>query len=419
MPLTLHEEIPIRAGLPKEVMAEVRAIKRRRDLEAAEHLRAAREEIEDITFAMEYRRPSRPAPRPDRRFLRAVTWNIERGNRLPAILGFLERTPAILDSDVVLLNEVDIGMARSGNRNVAREIAELLGFEHVFGNSYLCLGHGDVRDGGGARDLTPEADNAVGMHGNAVLSRFPILRAETFSVAVTRDKFESSERRLGHKKALWAEIEAPMGKLAVISAHLDPIGSPAQRTAQMRDVTRTIEERGIGARALLGGDLNTTTYDIESIPALALNLLKKFARGGFPHAMRHYMCPHELYERGIFDELRAAGFAIEPFNAMDKGTLRYEVGAFGSESQIRDHLPEIFVSILRYKLRPWSGVAPMKLDWFAGRGLEALREGEVRDEGSGEGGSRVSLSPTVFERTRWEGVPISDHDPVLVDVTFA
>lgn len=415
MPLTLTDEIPIRAGLPKEVMAEVRAIKRRRDFEAAEHLRDARGAIDDITFAMEYRRPSRPAPRPERRFLRAVTWNIERGNRLPAILAFLERTPAILESDVVLLNEVDIGMARSGNRNVAREIAELLGFEHVFGNSYLCLGHGDARDG------SSQDDNERGMHGNAVLSRFPITRAETFSVAVTRDKFESSERRLGHKKALWAEIDAPMGQLAVISAHLDPIASPEQRVAQMRDVTRTIRERGLPERALLGGDLNTTTYDVESLPRLALNLLKKLARGGFPHAIHHYMRPYELYERGVFDELRAAGFAIEPFNAMDKGTLRYEVGSFGSESQVRDHLPGVFVSLLRYKLRPWNGVAPMKLDWFAGRGLKALREGEARDgDGGGEGvsSSRSSLSPTVFERTRWEGVAISDHDPILVDVEF-
>ena len=47
-------------------------------------------------------------------------------------------------------------------------------------------------------DKAQGADNEVGMHGNAILSRRPILRAETFTVAITRDKFESQERRLGH-----------------------------------------------------------------------------------------------------------------------------------------------------------------------------------------------------------------------------
>jgi endonuclease/exonuclease/phosphatase family metal-dependent hydrolase len=407
LPLTLEAEIPIRKGLSREDMARVRAIKRRRDFEAAADLAAIREDIEDITFAMEYRRSEWPARRPERRFLRAVTWNIERGNRLPAILSFLGDKPEILDCDIVLLNEVDIGMARSGNRNVAKEIANLFGFEYVFGNSYLCLGHGDARDG------SSDEDNEVGMHGNAILSRFPIRRAETFSVAITRDKFESSERRLGHKKALWAEIDAPLGKMAAVSVHLDPIGSSEQRAAQMRDVMRTIEARELGPRVLLGGDLNTSTYDMASIPRLLKNVGLKLIRGGFPHAIYHYMHPYELYERSIFEELRAGGFLIEPFNAMDKGTLRYEVGTFDSESKVRDHLPEIAVKVLRYKLRPWNGVAPLKVDWFAGRGLRALKAGE-EEEPSG----RKSLAPTVFERARWDDVQISDHDPVLVDVAF-
>jgi hypothetical protein len=53
----------------------------------------------------------------------------------------------------------------------------------------------------------------------------------------------------------------------------------------------------------------------------------------------------------------------------------------------------------------------MKIDWFAGRGLRALGAGEASEDDG-----RTSLSPTVFERTRWEGTAISDHDPVLVDV---
>lgn len=407
MPLHLNDEKPIRKGLPTEAVERIRAIKRRREFAISDVYRELKDAIEAHTFAMEYRRPKAPAPRPERSFLRAVTWNVERGNRLDGLKAFIASRPEFTSADVVLLNEVDIGMARSGNRNVAAEIAEMLGFEHVFGNSYLCLSHGDVRDGVHA------IENEAGMHGNAILSRYPLRRAENFSIAVTKDKFESSERRLGHKKALWAEIETPLGVLPVVTVHLDPIAAPEQRRDQMRDALAVIARRELGPRVLMGGDFNTTTYDVRSAPAIVMNVWKKFLRGGFPHAIHHYMRPQDLYERGIFEELAAHGFLWEPFNDMSRGTTRYEVGTFDSESKIRDHLPEIVVKVLRYKLRPWNGVAPMKIDWFTGRGLTALRERAMEDPDG-----RRSVAPSVIERPRWDGVQLSDHDPMVVDIRF-
>jgi endonuclease/exonuclease/phosphatase family metal-dependent hydrolase len=407
MPLHLKDELPIQAIVPKEAVARIRAIKRRRAFDVSDVYRELKDAVEEHTFAMEYRRPKAPAPRPERRFLRVVTWNVERGNRLDGLKAFIASRPEFTSADVVLLNEVDIGMARSGNRNVAAEIAELLGFEHVFGNSYLCLSHGDVRDG------VHEVDNESSMHGNAVLSRYPILRAENFSIAVTKDKFESSERRLGHKKALWAEVDTPLGRLPVVAIHLDPIAAPEQRRDQMRDALAVVERRELGPRVLMGGDFNTTTYDVRGVLYIGLNLLKKFLRGGFPHAIEHYMRPQELYERGIFEELSAHGFTWESYNAMDRPTFRYEVGSFDSESQVLDHLPAVAVKLLRYKLRPWNGVAPMKIDWFAARGLSAVKEGELEDPDG-----RRSLSPTVIQKPRWEGVRLSDHDPMVVDIRF-
>lgn len=403
--VVIDGERPLGTGVPREVVAALRAIGRRKELELSARFREHARAIEEVTYALAHGLPSRPAPRPERSFLRAVTWNIERGNRLDALRGFCAAEPAIVDADVVLLNEVDVGMARSGNRHVAREIADLFGFAWVFGNSYLCLSHGDARDG------APAGENELGLHGNAILSRWPIRRAECFSVAITKDKFESSEKRLGHKKALWAELETPLGTLPVVSVHLDPYASPEQRHAQMRDVLRMVERRGLGRRVLMGGDLNTTTYDLESLPRLAANIAKKLVRGGFPHAIEHYMRPHALYERAMFDELAREGFAWDPFNDMASGTVRYEVGTFDSESKIKDHLPGIFADLLRWKLRPWNGVAPLKIDWFLGRGLRALGDGEAR-----EPGGRESVAPRVFERASHDGVRISDHDPIVVDV---
>ncbi len=404
--ITLEAERRIpRSILPDDLVALGR-IRRRRELERSALYRRLADRVDEVTRGLEHARPASPAPRPDGvRFLRALTWNIERGNRLDAIKAYLGAEPRVRDVDLVLLNEVDIGMARSQNRDVAAELAELLGFEYVFGNSYLCLGHGDARDG------TPGLPNERGLHGNAILSRWPLVRAENVSVAVSKDKFESSEKRLGHKKALWADVRTPLGDLCVIAAHLDPYTSPEVRRAQMADVLAAAKARSRAPAALLGGDLNTTTYDLHSLPRLFGNVAAKLWRGGFPHAVDHYMRPQALYERGIFDELAAHGFATEAFNAMGQGSVRYEVNTFDSESKVKDHLPAAFVHLLRYKLRPWNGSVPLKIDWFAGRGLDALGAGE-----RAEPGGRTSLAPQVLERAAWRGERISDHDPVLVDV---
>jgi len=313
----------------------------------------------------------------------------------------------VREADVLLLCEVDIGMARSGNRDVARELCEALGFEAVFGNSYLCLSKGNARDG----DISSQ--NAIGLHGNAVLSRFPIVRAENVSVAISKDKFQSSEKRLGHKKALLAEIDTPLGRLPLSAVHLDSGASPLQRAAQMQDVLKAFERGNLLDRCLIGGDWNTTTYDLASGPRLLWNLVVKLFRGGFPHGMHHYLHPGEIYEKPVFDALDALGFDYATLNAAARGTIRYEVDTFDSESKVRDYLPGVAVRILRWKLAPWNGVAPLKLDWFAGRGVRALGTGELREESG-----RESTAPTVVEKPRWDGELLSDHDPIVVDLVW-
>jgi endonuclease/exonuclease/phosphatase family metal-dependent hydrolase len=375
----------------------------------------ARPELHRVTFGVASGRPAQPAPRPPRRFLRVMAWNIERGKRLDAILGWLRGDPLFAGLDVLLLAEADIGMARSGNRNVVAEVADALGFEHAFGNSYLCLSAGNARDiDHRGPDHAGAAENRWGLHGNAVLSRFPLLRAESFSIAVTKDKLRSSEPRLGHKKAIWAEVDSPLGKVAVATVHLDSGASAQQRRAQLADVVTRLEARGVASPSLIGGDFNTTTYDLKSTPRLLWNIASKLGRGGFPHAMAHYLTPEALYERPLFDELLAHGFDHRPFNCPGCGTVRYEVGDQDGESKVRDYLPHLAVDLLRWKLRPWNGVAALKLDWLAGRGLRALSDGEmVEDDG------RTSQGPRTLPSPRWQGMLLSDHDPVLADVVPA
>src|SRR5205823_7603420 len=64
--------------------------------------------------------------------VRLVTWNIEKGKRWSLLEKCLQHE-SIRTADVLCLNEVDEGMARSGNLRIGHEIASRLGMQVVFG----------------------------------------------------------------------------------------------------------------------------------------------------------------------------------------------------------------------------------------------------------------------------------------------
>ena len=65
-------------------------------------------------------------------YYRVVAWNIERGIRFEDIVYFLQNHPVLSKADVLLITEADLGMARSGNRNVAKSLAERLKMNYFF-----------------------------------------------------------------------------------------------------------------------------------------------------------------------------------------------------------------------------------------------------------------------------------------------
>jgi hypothetical protein len=69
-----------------------------------------------------------PPPPAARETLRLLTFNIERGYRLPGIIDELRR----VDADVLALQEVDVGCDRSGGLDTGAEIARALGLNMLF-----------------------------------------------------------------------------------------------------------------------------------------------------------------------------------------------------------------------------------------------------------------------------------------------
>ncbi len=333
--------------------------------------------------------PPAAVPAPRGRVLRAVAWNIQRGARLDDLRRAV-LAPPFAGTDLLLLSEVDVGLGRSGNRNVARELAEALGMSYAFGVSYLALTDDFGDDAAGL-------ENTLALSGAAILSRYPIGRVENIDLPEIRDKFHSSEKRLGKKRALLAEIALPDGPLVVAACHLDSNASPAQRARQLGGVLDSVERSGV-ARALVGGDFNTSTYDVSSTLALARDLLHKLLVTGFRATIDQYLTPEKRYERPVFDLLRARDFVVEGFNDRGTGTYFYDL----TDPYILDRSQKLvgraLTRLLVRLLRPWNGCVPARLDWFAGRNVTPVAAAVERP------------------RAAADGRPLSDHSAVVVDV---
>src|SRR5436190_13935789 len=141
--------------------------------------------------------------------LKAIAWNIERGKNLESLLKVFRSHPEFKQADLFLLTEVDWGMARSGNRNVSGELGDAMGFYSYFAPSYYNFtnGHGFERNSLG--------ENSLGLHGKAILSRFPLQDIRVIPLPNAIDKLRSKEARLGEKRALIGSIALGDKKLSL------------------------------------------------------------------------------------------------------------------------------------------------------------------------------------------------------------
>jgi len=273
--------------------------------------------------------------------VRVAEWNIERGLNFDLIrLAFsdpagFEREAArrgaldpskrarieselqrLRDADVIVLNEVDLGMKRTDYRDIARELARALGMNYVFGTEFVevdrldDLGLEDVRldDPELARqmqaDLKPDPARYKGLHGNAILSRYPITNARMVRLPVCHDWYTTEkagisqlekgkrltankvflerierEVRQGGRMALIADLEIPelpQSVATVVSVHLENKCKPGCRAKQMDALLSEIAE--VRNPVILAGDLNTSGADgaPTSIRRELLNRVKNY-----------------------------------------------------------------------------------------------------------------------------------------------
>jgi endonuclease/exonuclease/phosphatase family metal-dependent hydrolase len=386
----------------------LRALRNRKELHKSALYAEIRDELSRILDGVEVgvRAPPEsadvePAAGP-KKPLRVVAWNIQRGRYFDGLVAAFKEDPTLRDADLLLLSEVDCGMGRSGNRHVAAELAQALGLHYAFAVSYLVLGDDFLENEGGV-------PNTLALAGSAMLSRYPFGRVENVDLPELKDKFSSRrEKRLGKKRALLAEILLPDGPLVVAGCHLDSNASPRQRAQQLEPLLERAQKlaetaadgsRRQSVRILLGGDLNSTTYDASGALALFADLLHKFIFTGFNNVVDGYMKPELGYDRPLFEVLARHGYTVEGFNERSRGTYHYDVMSPYAVQKLYSKVGRWATHWLQRRLRPWNGVVPARLDWFAGKGLRP-----------------VGCAVIEASRPPRDGQPVSDHWPISVDI---
>lgn len=175
-----------------------------------------------------------------------LVFNMERGVHLAELGDFLETCPEVQPYDVILANELDDGCVRSGQRDTSAELAERLGLNYVFGLEFIELAN---------------AEDAKGYHGNAIFSRWPIKKAKVVRLPEQYNWYFDRQRRIGGRLAILAELDVNGKSVGVGTIHLENRTHGLGRKIQLETILKEADNMFPGMPVILGGDLNTNTFD--------------------------------------------------------------------------------------------------------------------------------------------------------------
>jgi len=207
----------------------------------------------------------------------------------------------VKEADVILLQEMEIGVKRSGYRDAARDLANALHMNYAYLPEYLevdpvLLGTERLMFREGQEDIqateyfTVDPARYKGLFGCAVLSRYPVINVEGFRL-FTQDydwywqeklkpSFLETLRRFG-AKAIFQETrhremkvggrtyfrvdlhvpDLPEQVVSVINVHLEIKCTPEVRAMQMAEILNYI--RDIRHPVILAGDFNSAPQDLS------------------------------------------------------------------------------------------------------------------------------------------------------------
>ena len=445
--------------------------------------------------------------------LRVALWNIERGLELDYIELFLKDKDAFMakvqaerkeakenkkgvravdlekipeeietlkSADVWILNEVDWGVKRTEYREVVRELGKALNMNWAYGVEFLeidpkQLGTDTFDDGETKEEqqqlqevFAVDKDRLRALHGNAVLSRYPIRSARLVPLTVGYDWFKESkirplekgkrkaatligedllrEVRRGGRTTLYVDLdvpEAPGHRVTIASTHLENRAKPKIRRQQMEELLN--EVRDTTNPVIIGGDMNSTGTD--STPTSVENMLYKrygsldfwttkgiqwttgvgFVYTGAKTAMKLSGVQYRIdptsanipgaspnLERAFFSSVEkfrfSDGKAID-FRGIPERTVNGTAGTLADSNQRQGagFTPTFVAQLI------WGNVklAKFKLDWFF-----VKSDIDTPRDAKGPYQFAPHFARTLVNLNNAPPEPIADHSPMTIDLPF-
>lgn len=186
--------------------------------------------------------------------LTVAAWNLERCLFPAESAAMLAGT----GSGVVLLSEMDNGMARTGQAHTTAELAGHLGMAYAYGVEFVELGLGSETE----RSFCTSDSNDLGLHGNALMAATGPAQSFLLRLPGRRPWFldGGDQPRLGERMAIGATVLTTAGPVVMVSTHLESNADAAGRRAQLEGLIDALDGAFPDLPVLIGGDLNTGNH---------------------------------------------------------------------------------------------------------------------------------------------------------------
>lgn len=137
--------------------------------------------------------------------------NMMRGTAWCEMAELIRSDAHAASADIIFVNEADVGMARSNNQHTVRRLAFELGLNYAWATEFIELTAGTRSE----QETTQGKLDAYALHGNAILSRFPLSNISV--VRFPGDYYHSYpgqymtakgyEKRLGSRMIMYASVQ--------------------------------------------------------------------------------------------------------------------------------------------------------------------------------------------------------------------
>lgn len=184
----------------------------------------------------------------------------------------IEQITRVSQSDIIIMSELDIGVCRSGYRDVPKELSQALKMNYAYATEFLELEPkdlGEQKDQHSCKDV--DYSRTQNLTGNAIMSRFPLENVRRLPLEDCYDWYEHEmnppfykrishwprQLRRGQRAAVLADVRAggTFGVITVISAHLEVNSQSSCRATQMEQILNAVHD--VKNPVIVAGDLNT------------------------------------------------------------------------------------------------------------------------------------------------------------------